>query len=113
MVSKYLVRECADVEKPPVDKIAECREAALSLGYWFELSHSSSTDPKGCFINHETVRWNTHEIGSGSNGISHVICKTRGKYIFYCIQLYQNFILKVTSDMVSYSKLFYFSLLKF
>ena len=81
MVSKYLVRECADVEKPPVENIAECREAALSLGYWFEISSPSSTDPKGCYVNHETVRWNTHEIGSKVKYGGKVICKPRGKYV--------------------------------
>ena len=85
--TELAVRDCSDVGKPPLDNMAECREASSSLGFTYVSTNLSlSHNPKGCFeLDHlggGYVFWNNHETGSERPN-AYVICKASGKYLLF------------------------------
>ena len=73
--------DCSDFGKQLIGSLAECQEAASSLGLTYENTGSWDTSPKGCYtsLKKQGVYWNTHETGM-KHGELFPICRTDGKY---------------------------------
>ena len=62
----FAARDCSDLGKNSLENEAECKEAALELGFSYVRDGSWRSVPKGCFLSTGKAYWNTHETGLSS-----------------------------------------------
>ena len=86
--------DCSDIGKSLISSLAECLDAASSLGLKYMQTGYTPITPKGCYKSNlnEGVYWNTHETGMKHFQAS-PICRADGKYFLcYYSQIHQNII---------------------